>query len=225
MEAEPTDSGVPSPTIARGSVEQSLKQFFQPEIREIKCEKCESGTHAMQMTRVLSQPQFLLLHLKRFIFVEKPRPSAGDENAPNAVDNGGPPEYVFQKNKTPVTIPESVSLDPFRIENSAESQSSSQTYALKSIVHHLGSRASSGHYTADAVRYVAQDKDAEQKEAASATTEVSSEPASEVYDPYKWVTFDDTNSCITSLQKITLNKNKRSTAYMLLYCLNPGPGE
>lgn len=32
----------------------SLNQFFQPEIREIRCEKCSEGTHASQSLRILS---------------------------------------------------------------------------------------------------------------------------------------------------------------------------
>jgi len=38
-------------------------------------------------------------------------------------------------------------------------------------------------------------------------------------DPFLWVTFDDTSSCVTSLEKIQRNRNKQETAYMLLYAL------
>ena len=37
------------------TVERSLRQFFQPEKREVKCEKCRSGTTATQTMEVLSQ--------------------------------------------------------------------------------------------------------------------------------------------------------------------------
>ena len=37
------------------TVERSLKQFFQPEKREVKCEKCQSGTTATQTMEVLSR--------------------------------------------------------------------------------------------------------------------------------------------------------------------------
>jgi len=37
------------------SVETSLAHFFQPEDREIKCEKCEEGTHAEQTLKILSR--------------------------------------------------------------------------------------------------------------------------------------------------------------------------
>jgi len=41
--------------ISKASVEKSLKAFFQPEVREIKCEKCTDGTHASQTLRILSR--------------------------------------------------------------------------------------------------------------------------------------------------------------------------
>jgi hypothetical protein len=39
----------------KGSVEKSLAHFFQPETREIKCEKCEDGVDASQTLRILSR--------------------------------------------------------------------------------------------------------------------------------------------------------------------------
>lgn len=39
----------------KASVEAGLAHFFQPETREIKCEKCESGTHASQTLTILSR--------------------------------------------------------------------------------------------------------------------------------------------------------------------------
>ena len=40
---------------AKAFVETSLAHFFQPETREIKCEKCEEGTHAEQTMQILSR--------------------------------------------------------------------------------------------------------------------------------------------------------------------------
>lgn len=37
------------------TVEKGLQQFFQPEKREVKCEKCQSGTTATQTLEVLSR--------------------------------------------------------------------------------------------------------------------------------------------------------------------------
>jgi hypothetical protein len=39
----------------KGSVEKSLDHFFQPETREIKCEKCDDGVEASQTLRILSR--------------------------------------------------------------------------------------------------------------------------------------------------------------------------
>jgi uncharacterized UBP type Zn finger protein len=37
------------------SVERSLEQFFQDEERELKCEKCETGTTATQTMEIISR--------------------------------------------------------------------------------------------------------------------------------------------------------------------------
>lgn len=39
---------VQDPESGEASIASSVKQFFEPELREIKCEKCEDGTHANQ---------------------------------------------------------------------------------------------------------------------------------------------------------------------------------
>lgn len=61
------------------TVETCLDHFFQPEDRELNCEKCEDGTEATQTMRILSRPKAVLVHLKRFVLVEKP----GVENSEN----------------------------------------------------------------------------------------------------------------------------------------------
>jgi ubiquitin C-terminal hydrolase len=170
--------------------------------------------------QVVHRPKALLLHLKRFMFVEKPIETTAppnndvDENqSPNSPSSNKskhvPVEYVFQKNKAPVRIAESVSLDPFQAEaiEEASVDETKKQYKLKGIVHHLGFRASSGHYTADAVRRIEptkgdSNKDGKKEEAKDG-----------------WVSFDDGTSYVTSLEKITSNRNKQSTAYMLLYAL------
>lgn len=48
------------------SIEEGLRRYFEPEKREVKCEKCFSNisSQTMEITRL---PRCLLLHLKRFI--------------------------------------------------------------------------------------------------------------------------------------------------------------
>ena len=48
------DQSIQGQTV-EASVERSLAQFFQPEIREIKCEKCPTGTHAEQTLLILKR--------------------------------------------------------------------------------------------------------------------------------------------------------------------------
>lgn len=162
-----------------------------------------------------------MLHLKRFIFVEKhiepPAATGEDENrspnSPSSKQKAVQVEYVFRKNKSPVSIAETLTLDPFQVEDEegVARASPSKEYKLKSIVHHIGSRASSGHYTADAVRRI------EPSLVAGAYSHCVADAPTEAKDG--WVTFDDGSSCITALEKITSNQNKQRTAYMLLYSL------
>jgi ubiquitin C-terminal hydrolase len=220
-------------------VETSLAHFFQPEIREIKCEKCEDGSHAQQTLRILSPPRLLVLHLKRFIVVEREISPVSSEidvenhppNSPSATSTIPPQvEYILRKNKAPVAIPASLSLDSYiKPANSQSSQQNERSqdsdsddmstfheqnalresnFELQSIVHHIGSRASSGHYTADAVRTEVPKGNNE--------TEMS---VSEVTSNDFWVSFDDSITNETSLEKILENRFKQSTAYMLLYSL------
>jgi ubiquitin C-terminal hydrolase len=139
------------------TVQECLETFFQPEDREIKCEKCKEGKVATQTLKVLQKPKAMLLHLKRFVL---------------STDNK---MVIFRKNKAPVQLLETVDND----------------YKLHSVVHHIGNTASSGHYTADAVRQL------EGKE--------------------QWVSFDDTHVKDTTLDKALKDRNKQTTSYMMLY--------
>ena len=122
------------------------------------------------------------------------------------------------KNKTPVELTETLSLGPFC------ATPSGGDYHLRSLVHHIGARPSSGHYLADAIRpYRARPSDTpadtKQPESSSLTT-LSTEDSSvaESAPPEEeWITFDDANSCKTTLTKIQENPKKQETAYMLLY--------
>jgi hypothetical protein len=238
----------------KGSVEKSLAHFFQPETREIKCEKCDDGVDASQTLRILSRyvgilnplyslkttgsnlfvfvsvsfgrisPKALLLHLKRFIVEEKinssPKGNSDENSHPNSPQAKAPSyELVFKKNKAPVAIPANLSLDAFRVDSkdkqeqtTVSASSSSVGYSLRSVVHHIGSRASSGHYTADAIRLCEKEKEPGD----TTTTDTGTEREMEE----KWVMFDDGSSTLTTLERVTNNINRQRNAYMLLYTMN-----
>ena len=115
------------------TIENSLKNFFRPEIRDLKCEKCIDGIQAQQTLRIVSKPKLLLLHLKRFIVVERiinpppveihdienQSPNIDKTKANNSLPNiPTQVEYIFKKNKAPIEIPPCLSLNSFLNESS-----------------------------------------------------------------------------------------------------------
>jgi ubiquitin C-terminal hydrolase len=184
-----------------------------------------NGSSSICFAALLSSPSVLLLHLKRFIVVERPivEVPSGIENAsPNRPQTSAAVEYILRKNKAPVSIPSTLSLDEFlSARDDPESTLNSDvsvadktdavpqnSYSLKSIVYHIGARASSGHYTADAERL--------ERDEASESSHKQPKPV--------WVSFDDTFTSRTSLDMILNNRFKRQSAYMLLYVDNEDNG-
>jgi ubiquitin C-terminal hydrolase len=64
-------------------------------------------------------------------------------------------------------------------------------YSIKSVVHHIGHTASSGHYTADSLR-----------------------------DENTWVNFDDGVTHEITLDDIVKSPPKQRSAYMIMYSLD-----
>ena len=66
---------------------------------------------------------------------------------------------------------------------------------------------------------------ADTNEPADASTKIASPEESKLVEKpppeEEWITFDDRNSCKTTIEKIQANKFKQQTAYMLLYALEP----
>lgn len=166
------------------------------------------------------------MHLKRFIFVERPIPKGNENAPPNSPSSRPEVEYVFKKNKAAVELTESLSLGAFCTDPAPRG------YKLRGLVHHIGSRASSGHYTADSLRpyrAIPKETDTADVQAASASSSVSTvtattecgSPAVTKSSPpeEEWITFDDGNSCKTSLETIQRSNFKQQNAYMLLYSL------
>jgi Ubiquitin C-terminal hydrolase len=113
------------------TIHQGIDNFFKPEVRDIKCEKCKEGTSVTQTIAVTSRPKALLLHLKRF------RMEAKDG------------QVIIRKSSGRVKSGQSVSLGTF-MDNGDNAKNCS--YELKGVVRHIGSSSLSGHYTADALR-------------------------------------------------------------------------
>ncbi len=186
------------------TVEQCLKKFFQPEDRELKCEKCRDGNVATQTMRILSRPNALLIHLKRFKLVERPisLESIAKEN-----ENRSPGiEISFQKNRAPVELTNSLLLSDFTISKQQPLSAMSSRYTLKSIVHHIGNTADSGHYTADAFRRT---NLVEKKQGNCDTPSKIDCPT--------WVSYDDGTTTEKNLQQVRESIQNQRSAYMLLY--------
>mmetsp|Transcript_4063 Transcript_4063/g.8876 ORF Transcript_4063/g.8876 Transcript_4063/m.8876 type:complete len:705 (-) Transcript_4063:76-2190(-) len=151
------------------SVQDGLARFFAPEQRELKCEKCfaETATQTMQITKL---PAALLFHFKRFI-VEV----SDDYTSVSYRKNSTPVSYetsIEVKARHPWedenhygAEPADVLSDflapnctvPNKTENRLCCETSSRCptswkYELTSVVNHIGSSASCGHYTADGYR-------------------------------------------------------------------------
>ena len=83
------------------TVERSLRQFFQAEKRELKCEKCDEGKTATQRMQIISRPKALLLHFKRFIVTQEMKGSANGTDGKENNTVAPPPrmEMVLHKNQ------------------------------------------------------------------------------------------------------------------------------
>lgn len=159
------------------SVEEGLRKFFTPEKRELKCEKCfyESATQTTEITRL---PSAMLLHLKRFI-----------------VDVS--PDYTsisYRKDQSPVSFEEDLEFEDDGVLADFLAADASlpegDSYGLRSVVNHIGSSASCGHYTADAKRqYRSGDRE--------------------------WTRFND--SYVAKICSEDAIQNSSQTAYMIMY--------
>lgn len=144
--------------------------------------------------------------------MERPVESNGDENAPpNSTARPPQVQYIFKKNKAPVNIPQSLSLENYGVkaqDSQKEVGLPGDDYNLRAIVYHIGRRASSGHYTANCVRKCK--KEVHDENGVATTIE------GEWMD--SWVTFDDTNSAKVSWERVASQRNQEN-AYLLLYQL------
>lgn len=191
------------------SIEDGLRRFFAPEKREIKCEKC-FHTNALQTSEITQLPRNLLFHLKRFIVDYSPDYSS----------------ISYRKDQSSVSFDERMELEghkgdqennKLRRNHDEEeggfrnflaldcSYSKSASYEIRSVVNHIGSSASCGHYTADAKRKRRIDDD--------------NNDASNYHkgdrDDRQWTRFND--SYVTKISAEAAVQDSSQTAYMIMY--------
>jgi ubiquitin C-terminal hydrolase len=198
------------------SVTESLRSFFAPEKRHLKCEKCFSET-ATQTIEITKLPRALILHLKRFI-VDVGLDYTSISYKKNLVPISFPEKLDMEQDKensilteflaTDVSYPEMEYIAPEKEspDNFEESNTScfvkvpKSQYHIRSVVNHIGSNATCGHYTTDALR----------------SYPSSSKTEDESSSIRKWTRFnDDYVSLVDNNQAVGTNAQK--SAYMLLY--------
>jgi ubiquitin C-terminal hydrolase len=183
-----------------GSVEDGLRKFFAPEKRDIKCEKCFSEVGATFTMEITKLPRAMLFHFKRFIVDVSPDYSS----------------ITYRKNQSQVDFSEKlslheshgvlseflaadVSIPESRIsrvmaregDDNSMCDDDCRSYEIRSVVNHIGSSASCGHYTADSNRLY---------------------PNGE----RKWTRFNDT--IVSTLNKDdAMGLCAKTTAYMVVY--------
>ena len=160
------------------SLEDGLRKFFAPEKRDIKCEKCFCVT-AEQTTEITRLPRAMLFHLKRFIVDVSPDWTS----------------ISYRKDQSPVSYEEELFLDDHGVLNEflaadvSLPRQGGKKYGIRSVVNHIGSSASCGHYTADAKRLYKGQRE--------------------------WSRFND--SMVSKISSTDAVENAARTAYMIMY--------
>jgi ubiquitin C-terminal hydrolase len=107
------------------SVATLLQEFFEPEILEYSCSKCQ-GTKAKLTQKLEGNPSILVIHLKRF-----------------AMDL---PTRKITKSSSCLELSMQLDLNDIPL---VDNSLSSTSYELQAVVSHLGSSMEYGHYTCD----------------------------------------------------------------------------
>ena len=150
------------------SIDEGLRRFFAPQKLDLKCEKCFFNT-ATQTMEISKLAKSLLLHLKRFevtitedfeintrkslrkvefeedldlSYYCNKSTSGFDINGENDESKVGEILSASDEDEASLTLNDS---------DTTTHTTSSSIYALRSVIHHIGSTSSCGHYTADAL--------------------------------------------------------------------------
>eukprot|EP00957_Ditylum_brightwellii_P143118 10904960-Ditylum_brightwellii.AAC.1 len=128
--------------------------------------------------------------------------SSKNEDSKSNVDinsNG----LVFRKNKARVTLDKTVSVQENDKNEENNTRSKELKYSIRSVVHHIGSTAFSGHYTTDGIRT---------KHSQGESSLSSSQAAIQ-----EWIAFDDGVTTALSEKDALKSANSQNNAYMVLY--------
>ncbi|XP_041939407.1 ubiquitin carboxyl-terminal hydrolase 37-like isoform X3 [Alosa sapidissima] len=131
--------------VVQGSVEDSLQLYFAETAVEFRCDCCE-GRDSSLRCNFNTLPQVLILHLKRFcpMTLTKRHQAVTLEPILNLRALGERSEEAIRTPSPPTRAVSSVDG-----ETGPETMETSSQYKLISILSHIGSDATSGHYIAD----------------------------------------------------------------------------
>ena len=167
------------------SVQEGIRRFFAPEKRELKCEKCFCEVD-------YSADYSSVSYRKNLSPVEFGEALTLD---PNDQTNINLSDYLAVGATIPTSsfhlvTDEFTMVDDYLSVVDQEEDEASNSYKIRSVVNHIGSSASRGHYTADAKRKAGKKRE--------------------------WTRFDDSLvSCIKSDD--AMGESAQKTAYMILY--------
>jgi ubiquitin C-terminal hydrolase len=161
------------------ALKDALVKFFSKEVVDVSCERCECKK-AIQTLELKKAPRALLIHWNRFTI---------DFTTDNP---------KVQKNSSPVEFQEYLSLSSLIM-----GDDTTNTYRLKSVVHHIGSSADCGHYITDALHIHQQQQQQQRRQRQRKKKQ--------------WYRFNDSVVAPITWRDVLGSSTTNGSAYMLLY--------
>eukprot|EP00814_Leptocylindrus_danicus_P016352 CAMPEP_0116014254 /NCGR_PEP_ID=MMETSP0321-20121206/6177_1 /TAXON_ID=163516 /ORGANISM="Leptocylindrus danicus var. danicus, Strain B650" /LENGTH=623 /DNA_ID=CAMNT_0003483889 /DNA_START=192 /DNA_END=2063 /DNA_ORIENTATION=+ len=196
----------------RSSVDEGLRRFFAPEKIEIKCEKCFADS-ATQYKEISKLGCAMLLHFKRFVVTVSDTYEVNTKKSLEKVEFGEELDLSYfccnnvsssGHGRSSIPSDESQEGEDEVVTNDSMSEDDytcPQVFKLRSVIHHIGSTASCGHYTADSLVDVVVGKGKSRKKYSRAE---------------QWYKFND-SVAKTIGKKDVFGKRSQETAYLVMY--------